>query len=92
VSDLLERKATDKQRNEGLDLADYLLHNFQAKQQENQRSINEIINLIPKGKMFYPYELFERYQLTENEVREHLTECMLGTYWRPFDNFNNIRP
>jgi hypothetical protein len=60
--------------------------------QQNIKSIQEVISMIPKGTMFYPYELFERYQLTENEVREHLTECMLGTYWRPFDNFNNIRP
>jgi hypothetical protein len=43
------------------------------------------IEKIPKGQLFYQYELIEKYNLSEATINKHFQECFEGALWMPFD-------
>jgi len=74
VSDLLERMATSNEKEQGLDLADYLLK-FEDARTIEKISTTPIIqqvqappDTIQKGKLFYRYELKEKVNLNDSTV------------------------
>lgn len=52
---------------------------------KQRRTIQEILSTIPKGKPFYPYELKEKFNLTDEEIQSHFEDCIMDSVWIPFD-------
>jgi hypothetical protein len=60
VSDLLEQIATDEERENGFDIADYLIREIKEPAQIRQRFSNEIESLINQNEaMLYLIETFD---------------------------------
>jgi hypothetical protein len=53
--------------------------------EKQRRTIQEILSTIPKGRPFYPYELKEKFNLTDEEIHHHFEECLMDSVWIPFD-------
>jgi hypothetical protein len=47
------------------------------------------IEQIPKGKLFYKYELIEKFNLNEATINKHFEEGFAGALWMPFFDFQN---
>lgn len=46
------------------------------------------IENIPKGKLYYPYELKEKFNLSDEDIDKHFEECIAGSLWIPNNEFN----
>lgn len=56
------------------------------KQRKNSdKTIQEILFTIPNGRPFYPDELKEKFNLTDEEIHHHFEECLMDSFWIPFD-------
>jgi hypothetical protein len=53
--------------------------------QKQRKPIEEILSTIPKGKPFYSYELKEKFNLTDEEIQHHFEDCLMDSFWTPFD-------
>lgn len=90
VSELLEKYATETEKKNGLDLADYLLKFDLTKFKNNQKRNFEkdevktnSIESVPKGKPFFQYELIEKFNLSPETIRVNFNECFAGALWIP---------
>jgi hypothetical protein len=53
--------------------------------QKQRKPIEEILSTIPKGRPFYSYELKEKFNLTDEEIQHHFEDCLMDSFWIPFD-------
>lgn len=62
-------------------------------QKNDNQIIDEVVNVdsIPKGKLFYRYELIEKFNLTNEVIDKHFEECFAGALWKPFFEFQSNR-
>lgn len=49
------------------------------------------IEQIPKGKLFYRYELKDKFKLTDEVINNHFEDCFSGALWMPYFNFQSNR-
>jgi len=49
------------------------------------------IERIPKGKLFYRYELINKFNLPDEDINKHFEECFSGALWMPFHEFQSNR-
>lgn len=86
-SDLLEKLAPQNDRSEGKDFADYLIKlNWREFNNTPKYKINKTNEKmpIPKGKLFYRYELKVKFNLSDDFIDENFEECIAGSLWIPF--------
>lgn len=46
------------------------------------------IESIPRGKLYYPYELKAKFNLSDEDINKHFEECIAGSLWIPNNEFS----
>lgn len=46
------------------------------------------IESIPRGKLYYPYELKVKFNLSDEDINKHFEECIADSLWIPNNEFN----
>jgi hypothetical protein len=53
--------------------------------------VKSTVESIPKGKLYYRYELKEKFNLPDEDIDTHFEECFSGALWKPFFEFQSNR-